>query len=280
MAKWLKAFSKTMAKPLDKRQIMGVINANDDSFFSGSRFQGEEAVAQIAQMIEQGADIIDIGAVSTRPFSDEVSVQEELKRLQPIIDTIAQEKLYQKITLSIDTFRHEVAAYALQNGFHIVNDISGLTDDNMASVVADYNATVVIMHKQGTPQNMQQNPHYDNVIISVDEFFARQIDKAKAFGINDIILDVGIGFGKRLADNIDLINHLGHFNHFGYPLLIGASRKSMIDHIYPTPIEDRLSGTLTLHQEVLRNGASIVRCHDVKPHKQMLSTFEALYGYS
>ena len=278
LAKKLKEFINLPKFPL---KIMGVINANDDSFFEGSRFQGIEAIKQIEKMIEDGAKIIDIGGVSSRPGSEYVGRREELRRVKPIIDEIYKNRLYEKVSFSIDTFDEVVLEYALDRGFKIANDITGLENDNYAKVVAKYGVSVVIMHKKGDPKTMQINPFYENVILEVDEFFEKRVKKAKSFGVKDIILDVGIGFGKRLEDNLALIKHLEHFLHFGYELLIGASRKSMIDmimkkeNISTTPA-DRLPGTLAIHIEAVRNGASIVRCHDVKEHFQALRVFEEI----
>ncbi len=280
---------KKLAKKLEKfidlpkfpLKIMGIINTNDDSFFEGSRFKGKDALKEIENMIKNKAEIIDIGGVSSRPGSEYVGVREELRRVKPIIDEIYKSEMYKNAIFSIDTFAPEVLEYALDRGFKIANDITGLENDEYAKIVAKYDANVVIMHKKGTPKNMQQNPFYENVILEVDEFFSRRIEKAKSFGIKNIILDVGIGFGKRLEDNIALIKHLEHFLHFGYELLIGASRKSMIDmimqkyNVSTKPI-DRLPGTLILHAEALRNGASIVRCHDVKEHFQALKVLSCL----
>jgi len=281
----LKQLAKSLKEFIDlpkfPTKIMGVINANDDSFFEGSRFQGKSAIEAIEKMIQNGAEIIDIGGVSSRPGSEYPGVDEELRRVKPIIDEIYKNRLYEKALFSIDTFIPEVLEYALNRGFKIANDITGLENDEYAKIVAKYNASVVIMHKKGTPKDMQQNPFYENVILEVDDFFKERIEKAQKFGIKEIILDVGIGFGKRLEDNIALIKHMEHFLHFGYELLIGASRKSMIDiimkkeNISTTPA-DRLPGTLALHLEAVRNGASIVRCHDVKEHFQALKIFEAI----
>jgi len=278
LAKKLKEFINLPKFPL---KIMGVINANDDSFFEGSRFQGIEAIKQIEKMIEDGAKIIDIGGVSSRPGSEYVGRREELRRVKPIIDEIYKNRLYEKVSFSIDTFDEVVLEYALDRGFKIANDITGLENDNYAKVVAKYGVSVVIMHKKGDPKTMQINPFYENVILEVDEFFEKRVKKAKSFGVKDIILDVGIGFGKRLEDNLALIKHLEHFLHFGYELLIGASRKAMIDMIMKkenlstTPAK-RLPGTLAIHIEAVRNGASIVRCHDVKEHFQALRVFEEI----
>jgi len=257
-------------------KIMGIINANDDSFFQDSRFQGSDAIKEIFQMIQDGASIIDIGAVSSRPGSLEVSQEEELKRISPICDIIKHEKLYEKVDFSIDSYTPAVIEYALQSGFTIVNDITGLKNDEVALLTAKYNATIVIMHMLGTPKDMQNNPVYSNIIEDINVFFELQIEKAGKFGIKNIILDVGIGFGKTLEHNLLLLKNMKYFSHFGYELLIGASRKSMINEIVTSPTKDRLSGTLAIHLDSVTKGASIVRCHDVKEHYQALKVQEAI----
>jgi dihydropteroate synthase len=257
-------------------QVMGVINANEDSFFQESRFSGESALKHIETMIEEGATIIDLGGVSSRPGSTGVSDVEELARVKPIIDLIYEHKLFEKALFSLDSYSPLCLEYALQRGFSIVNDITALANDDVARVAAKYDATVILMHMQGEPQSMQQEPSYDNVLLEVDAFFEERIAKAKEFGINNMILDVGIGFGKRLEDNLKLLKHHEHFLHFGYPLLVGASRKSMIDKIIPTPIAERLPGTLALHLKAYEHGATILRAHDVKAHIQALSVLKAL----
>ena len=257
-------------------KIMGVINANDDSFFSKSRFKGKNAIKAIEKMIEEGADIIDIGGVSSRPGSEYPGVEEELNRVMPIIKEIFKAKLYDKVTFSIDSYAPKVIKFALDNGFKIVNDITGLQNDEVAKIAGEYKAKVCIMHIKGTPKDMQNNPFYEDVILEVDNYFEKRIKKAHSFGVEDIILDVGIGFGKRLEDNLKLLKHLSHFSRFGYELLIGASRKSMIDKIIPTPVEKRLPGTLAIHLMAINNGASIIRCHDVAEHKQAIMVNEAI----
>jgi len=251
-------------------EIMGVINANDDSFFGASRFKSIDAINAIIKMIEDGADIIDIGAVSSRPNAKIVSVEEELKRVKPILDVIFKEKLYEKVKFSLDSYEPMVISRALDSGFSIINDITGLTNDEVCRLCASYNATAVIMHMQGNPQDMQKNPKYNNLIEDIYEFLHQRVDKAESFGVKDIILDVGIGFGKTLDDNIRLIKNLENFLTLNRPLLIGASRKSMIDKISPSTSEDRLAGTLALHLEAIRNGASILRVHDVYEHVQAI----------
>lgn len=257
-------------------QIMGIINANEDSFFKNSRFEGKNAILKIEQMIEEGANIIDIGGVSSRPGSIAVSSLEELNRVKPIIDLIEKQKLYEKVKFSLDSYEPDVLNYALDRGFKIINDITGLNNNKVCELAASYNATVVIMHMQNNPKNMQDQPAYKNILLEIDNFFQERITKAKSFGIKDIILDVGIGFGKTLEHNLTLIKNLGYFKHLESEILIAASRKSMIDMIVPAKIEDRLPGTLAIHLESIKNGASIVRCHDVKEHFQAIKVQEAL----
>ena len=277
---------KTVATELKKflaikshaTQIMGVINANDDSFFEGSRFQQEDAIAEIKQMINDGADIIDIGAVSSRPNAVMVCEADELMRIMSICDAIVLEKLYEKATFSIDSYAPSVVEYALKNGFTLINDITGASDERIVNLAVEYKAKLCIMHMQGTPKTMQDKPSYENVMVEVSQFFEERIAKCEALGMErkNIILDVGIGFGKTLEHNITLIKNMGHFKVFGCDVLVGASRKSMIDKIISSTVEERLPGTLAIHLKAVENGASIVRCHDVKEHVQAMAVFEAL----
>lgn len=273
LAKSLKDYVKEQNYPT---KIMGVLNANEDSFFKNSRFDNSQACLKIEKMIEDGANIIDIGAVSSRPGSLPVSENIELDRLKDIVQTIYQNKYYEKVDFSIDSFSPKVIEYVLNHGFKIVNDITGLQNDEVCKLVSKYNAQAVIMHMQNNQTNMQEAPFYEDVIIEIDDFFTKRLEKVKSFGVKDIVLDVGIGFGKTLEHNLLLLKNLEHFKHFGYELLIGASRKSMIDKITPTEVINRLPGTLAIHLESIRNGASIIRCHDVKEHFQAIKVFEAI----
>ncbi len=259
-----------------KTKIMGVLNANEDSFFSGSRFDSSQANIKIEKMIDDGADIIDIGAVSSRPGSIPVQEDIELSRIKGIVNTIYENKYYEKVDFSIDSYAPKVIDFVLNKGFKIVNDITGLKNDEVCKIASKYNAQVIIMHMQNDPTIMQDNPEYDDVVSDIDEYFKKQIAKANSYGIKDIVLDVGIGFGKNLNHNLKLLNQLEHFKHFGCELLIGASRKSMIDKIVPSSIEQRLPGTLAIHLKAIDNGASIIRCHDVKEHFQAIKVFEAI----
>ena len=183
-----------------------------------------------------------------------------------------------KLGLSLDSYSPKVIAYALEKGFHIINDITGLANDEVAKLCGSFKATVVIMHTQGLPSEMQNNPQYTSVLHDVENFFVERLEKADKFGISDVILDCGIGFGKRLEDNLMLIRHQKHFLAFGKPLLVGASRKSMIDQILPSSSENRLGGSLAIHLRAIEEGASIVRVHDVKEHVQAIALLQALRG--
>ncbi len=275
LAESLTSFMRTRHNDL---RIMGVINANDDSFYPASRFRESAAVAAIWKQVQDGADIIDIGAVSSRPGSEPVPADEELLRIVPIVDAIKREGLLSRVKFSIDSYTPEVVAYALENGFEIVNDITGLGDESVGVLAKEFGAKLVIMHMQGTPLTMQQNPTYENVVLDVDRFFEERIERALALGLDEreLILDVGIGFGKRLEHNLMLLKNLEHFGRFGCELMIGASRKSMIDRISPSPVEKRLPGTIALHLQAVRRGAQIVRCHDVAEHRQALAVYEAV----
>jgi len=275
VAQALKKFLSAQDLPT---RIMGVINANDDSFFEGSRYLADDAVTKIEKMIEEGADIIDVGAVSSRPGAEAVSEAEELERIRPICDRIKHKRLYENAVFSIDSYIPSVIEYALKSGFTLINDITGAANDKVIALAVQYDAKLCIMHMQGTPQTMQKDPHYEDVMLEVDRFFEERISRCEALGLpgEKIILDVGIGFGKTLEHNITLLKNLGHFRHFGCEILVGASRKSMIDKIISTPTEERLPGSLAIHLKAVENGANIVRCHDVSEHRQALTVFSAL----
>ncbi len=257
-------------------EVMGILNANDDSFFSHSRIKDRDAITAIEKMIEDGADIIDIGGVSSAPNSIYVGIEEELRRVKPILDIIKKEKLFEKVKFSIDSYEPKVISYALESGFKMVNDITGLANDEVCRLCSSYNAEAVIMHMQNEPQTMQNNPKYENILSDIYTFFQQRVAKAESFGVKDIILDVGIGFGKTLEHNLMLIKHQKHFLTLKKPLFVGASRKSMIDKISSSLPEERLPGTLVLHLEAVKNGASIIRVHDVAQHVQALKVQKAL----
>ena len=259
-----------------KTRIMGVVNINKDSFYDKSRINSTDGLKQIESMIEDGADIIDIGALSSRPGSNPITPKDELDRIKAIIDEIYATKIFNDATFSIDSYAPLVVEYALQRGFKIVNDITALSNAEVARLASKFQASVVMMHMKGTPKDMQIDPSYEDVIGEITSFFNQRCERAKNFGVEDIIIDVGIGFGKNLDHNLTLLNHLEHFKKFGYEILVGASRKSMIDMISSSKIEDRLPGTLAIHLQSIKRGASIIRCHDVKEHKQAIKVYEAI----
>lgn len=277
---------KTLARELEnflkvkehKLKIMGVINANDDSFFEASRFRADDAIDKIEEMIAEGANIIDIGAVSSRPHAPLVSETEELARMKEICRIIKMKKLYEKVSFSIDSYAPMVIEHALKSGFNLVNDITGASNNEVIKLAVKYGAKLCIMHMQGTPQTMQENPQYEDVMLELSEFFETRIANCETLGLarENIILDVGIGFGKTLEHNLMLIKNMGHFKKFGCEVLVGASRKSLIDKIVPSPIEKRLAGTLAIHLKSVENGANIVRCHDVQEHFQALAVWKEL----
>lgn len=280
----LKTFSEDLRRFLqmqstsDYVRIMGVINANDDSFYSGSRFKDEDAIRKIESLIEEGADTIDIGGVSSRPGSAAVSEEEEWSRLAPVIKAIYDQKLTDRAIFSIDSHTPSVLKKCLDSGFSFINDITGLHDEAVAKLAGEYDAEVCIMHMQGTPQTMQQNPEYTDVVDEIDLFFEERIKKALDFGITKILLDPGIGFGKTITHNLLILKHLSHFRKHGCPILIAASRKSLIDKVIPAPVEERLPGTLAIHLHAVREGASVLRVHDVKEHVQALKIQHATEG--
>ena len=275
MARELKWYLTESEKSI---KIMGVVNANGDSFYPGSRYQASEAIKAIEKMIDEGADMIDIGAVSSRPGSKAVSEDDEMERFKDIADTIKDFKLHEKSIFSIDSYSPKVVRYALDCGFSLINDITGARDGRLVDLAVEYGAKYCIMHMNGTPQNMQKDPDYDDVIAEVDMFFKERLSFCEERGLSrsDIILDVGIGFGKTLEHNISLLKHHKNFLKHGCELLIGASRKSMIDMITPTPVEQRLPGTLVIHLKAIQNGATIIRCHDVKEHMQAIRVWKRI----
>lgn len=257
--------------------VMGILNVTPDSFFDGGKHHTMEgALDHALRMIEEGADIIDIGGESTRPYADPVPEEEELRRIVPVIEAL---RASSDILISVDTYKAGVADAALCAGADIINDISGLTyDDAMAQVVARNDAWVVIMHIKGTPRNMQVDPHYDDVVAEISEFLRLQMDHAVRAGVDPekIIIDPGIGFGKRVEDNLRILKMLGEFKKLGRPVLIGTSMKSFIGKAAGLPIEERVEGTLASLAVALMNGADILRVHDVKKAKKVLMTVKAV----
>lgn len=251
-----------------RTHLMGILNVTPDSFSDGGKyFDVESAVARGRQMAEEGADIVDIGGESTRPGSEPVSEEEEIRRVVPVIKRMSRELT---IPLSIDTYKSRVAKAGLLAGASIVNDISGVTfDPSMIDVVCEHHATLVIMHIQGTPKTMQAHPHYCDVVREVYEFLQGQADMAKERGVEQIILDPGLGFGKELEHNLDLMKGLEVFTKLGYPILVGPSRKSFIGKILGLSADQRVEGTAAAVTACILRGANIVRVHDVKEMKRV-----------
>jgi len=250
---------------LEEVLVMGVLNITPDSFYDGGHyFEKDKALKRIEEMVKEGAHIIDVGGMSTRPGSLPVSMDEEINRTIPIIEHIA--KNYD-ILISIDTYRAEVARRAIDAGAHIINDISGLAfDENMAKIASESGVSVVIMHIKGTPKNMQDNPVYEDVVDEIYDYLYDRANKVVETGVGEdkIIVDPGIGFGKTVEHNLIILNKLSEFKSLGYPVLVGTSRKSFIGKLLDVPPEERLEGSLAAAVYSVINGANIVRVHDVK----------------
>jgi dihydropteroate synthase len=268
--------TKSMSElDLNDIRIMGILNVTPDSFSDGGQFLDvDRAVSRALQMVEEGAYIIDVGGESSRPGADPVSEKEELSRVLPVIKGIREKS---QILLSIDTYKSGVAEQALQAGVSIINDISGLrSDPGMINVAKDFDCPVVVMHMKGTPRTMQKNPSYLDVCQEVNDFFNERIEFLGKNGITKIILDPGIGFGKRLEDNLTLIRCCETFKQFGLPVLVGTSRKSFLGLITGRPEDQRLAGTLATIQPLVQQGVNILRVHDVQETKDFLKVIEAL----
>lgn len=250
---------------LSHPQVMGILNVTPDSFYAGSRQQTEKDIINRAdQIVEEGASIIDIGAYSSRPQAENISPEEEMRRLRTGLEIINRH--HPGSVVSVDTFRAEVARMCVEEyGAAIINDISaGEMDPQMFGTIARLGVPYIIMHMQGTPQNMQMHPHYDNLLKEVFFYFSEKVQKLRDLGVKDIILDPGFGFGKTLEHNYRLMNHLEEFSIFELPVLVGVSRKSMIYKLLGGTPEDALNGTTVLNTVSLLKGANILRVHDVK----------------
>ena len=259
---------------------MGILNVTPDSFYDGGRYcDVDRAVEKAFSLVKDGADILDIGGESTRPGAAEVSPQEEMDRVCPVIEKISK---MVTVPVSVDTTKSSVAEAALKAGASIVNDISGLTfDEGIAAVAARYSASIVLMHIQGTPRTMQVNPRYSDLLSDIYAFLDEAVQKAVSNGVEQdkIIVDPGIGFGKSLEDNYRIIQNLSFIKKMGYPVLIGLSRKSLIGNLYGDD-SDRLPGTLALNTVAALRGADILRVHDVKEHKLAFQGLDMLQRVS
>jgi len=261
---------------IDKPMVMGIINATPDSFYEGSRFNEVKGiVAQAEKMLDDGADIIDIGGQSTRPGSELISAEQELERVIPSIKAIVEK--FPNSCISIDTFYAKVAKAAVNAGASIVNDISaGSMDDKMIGTIAALKIPYILTHMKGTPQTMQQNAVYENVTRDVLDFFIAKTNELKKAGIIDIIIDPGFGFAKTIDHNFELLKNLSVFSMLDRPILIGVSRKSTIYKTLGVNANDALNGTTVLNTVGLMNGASILRVHDVKEAKEAVTLFSAM----
>ena len=256
---------------------MGILNVTKDSFFDGNKFyKHKDALNHAEKLIKDGADIIDIGGESSRPGAKPVSAAEEIKRISPLLIELAKNT---DSTISIDTYKSSTAIYALDNGAHLINDISGMTHDKkMVNIISRYKVPIVIMHMKGTPKTMQLNPTYDNIINEISDFLVKQADIAISAGVSyeKIIIDPGIGFGKTLNDNYKIIAKLKQISKLGFPVLVGPSRKSFIGETLDESIDERLEGSIVSAALCYKNGAKIVRVHDVEETKKSLLIVEKI----
>lgn len=262
---------------LSQPRVMGILNVTPDSFYAGSRTQTEaEIVRRVRQIVSEGAVIIDIGAYSSRPNADNVSSREEMERLRMGLKILFE--IQPDAVVSVDTFRADVARMCVEEyGVAIINDIAaGEMDTDMFHTVAALNVPYIMMHMQGTPQSMQQHPHYDNLLKEVFLYFARKVQQLRDLGVKDIILDPGFGFGKTMEHNYELLSHLEEFRIFELPLLVGVSRKSMIYRLLDITPQEALNGTTVLDTICLLKGADILRVHDVKEAVETVRIVQAM----
>ena len=262
---------------LQSPKIMGILNITPDSFFDGGKYLQRDKITQrIKEMIAQGADIIDVGAYSSRPGAAEVSEEEELFRLEKALEIIR--KISTDICVSVDTFRANIASYTVKNyEVDIINDIyAGLGSEKMLETISNLHVPYIMMHMQGTPATMQKNPHYENIVADIIKFFSQRLNKAALLGINDVIIDPGFGFGKTIEHNYELMNRLEEFQIFDQALLVGISRKSMIYKYLNISPDNSLPGTIALNTIALLKGASILRVHDVAEAIQTMKVVEKM----
>jgi dihydropteroate synthase len=254
----------------DQPLIMGIVNSTPDSFYAGSRVSGvEEAVRQSAQFLEEGAHLLDVGGVSTRPGSESVSEEEELRRVIPVIAAIHQR--FPEAILSVDSFRSGVAKQAVEAGASIINDISGgRWDEQMLTTIARCKVPYVLMHSSGTPETLHEKPAHRDILTTVYDYFTERIAACKQAGIRDLILDPGIGFGKTMEENFLLLQQLSVFTSLPYPLLLAVSRKSLIYKTLGITADQALNGTSVLHTAGLLRGAAILRVHDVAAAREAI----------
>ncbi|MUH34868.1 dihydropteroate synthase [Zobellia amurskyensis] len=261
---------------LSTPKVMGILNCTPDSFYDGGKYINDHSIlTQTEKMLKDGATFIDVGGYSSRPGAQHVTEEEEIKRMLPLTELLM--KQFPEIILSIDTFRSKVASVCLDAGAAIINDISaGKLDDAMLTTVAKYHAPYIMMHMKGTPQTMQQQTDYDNLLVDIIKYFSERIAAAKALGIVDIIIDPGFGFAKTVEQNYEVLKKLRLFQNLDHPLLVGISRKSMIYKVLKTDAKSALNGTTALNMAALMNGANILRVHDVKEAYECVKLAEEL----
>ncbi len=261
----------------DETKIMGILNFTPDSFSDGGQFNTiSKALSRIEHMFTEEADIVDIGAISSKPGSRLLNIDEEKQRLKPLLSEI--NKIFPNQIFSLDTFRSEIAKWAIEKyNISIINDISaGELDTNMFKTMGTLQVPYIMMHMQGTPQNMQKNPSYKNVTLDLIQYFANKINKLKTYSVHDIIIDPGFGFGKTLEHNYQLIKELDNFKILNHLLLVGISRKSMIQKILKTDAQKSLNGTTVLNTLAIEKGANIIRVHDVKEAKELVKIYNQI----
>ena len=258
-------------------KVMGILNITPDSFFDGGKFDSDKKILNhVEKMLSDGATFIDIGGQSSKPNASFVTVNDELKRVVPVVDLIL--KNFPEALISIDTFNSEVAKACIENGASIINDISaGNLDDNMLEMVARLQVPYIMMHMKGNPQTMQTLTHYDDLVKDILFYFSEKVAKARSFGINDVIVDPGFGFAKNIAQNFELLSKLDLFQMLELPILVGLSRKSMIYKTLNTDVENALNGTSVLNTIALSKGATILRVHDVKEAVECVKLYATVY---
>ena len=261
---------------LSSPKIMGILNITPDSFYDGGKYKDERSIVdQVTKMLNEGATFVDVGAYSSRPGAKDISPDEELRRIEPIIKLLVDE--FPGILISVDTFRSEVARASIALGAAMINDISASSlDNNMMNTVASLKVPYIMMHMQGNPQTMQQQTTYNDLLIDIIQYFSQKIAQARALQIQDLIIDPGFGFAKTLEQNFSMLNNLQTLKTLDYPILVGLSRKSMIYKTLKNTPDHALNGTTVLNTIALQKGAKILRVHDVKEAYECISLFKAL----
>ena len=265
---------------LSSPKVMGILNITPDSFYDGGKYKSDsDFLTQVESMLAEGATFIDIGAYSSRPGADHISEKEELNRLTPVLNAVCSR--FDDVIISVDTFRSNVAKHAIEQGAAIINDISaGRADKKMIETIRAFQVPYIMMHMRGTPQNMSSKTEYENLLVDVVKELSEQVHLAKKIGINDLVVDPGIGFAKDTNQNFTILKHLDYFDIFELPILLGVSRKSMIYKTLNCNSENALNGTTVLNSIGLAKGASILRVHDVKEAMECIKLFESLESNS